>query len=134
MVMFIEKRWKKTKWLFLISFLLYLLFLILLSTFFGLMYFREGGKAPETLSFEDAARECKAIMQKIGMIFRYKMKYILGSSVLRRKLKRELRETESLKRPEIRLSSCWSQKSDEGSLKVIGNCPTTCYSEYDNYI
>merc|ERR1712226_995665 len=64
--MFIEKRWMKTKWLFLISFLLYLLFLILLSTFFGLMYFREGGKVPQTLSFEDAARECKIIMQKIG--------------------------------------------------------------------
>ena len=67
MIMFIERRWMKTKWLFLISFLLYLLFLILLSTFFGLMYFREG-KPPETLTFEDAAKECKVIMQVMMMI------------------------------------------------------------------
>ena len=66
MIMFIERRWMKTKWLFLISFLLYLLFLILLSTFFGLMYFREGAKPAQTLTFEDAARECKGIMQRIG--------------------------------------------------------------------
>ena len=82
MVMFIEKRWMKTKWLFLISFLLYLLFLILLSTFFGLMYFREGGKGPQTLSFEDAARECKIIMQKIGETFTYKKNHILHKNVI----------------------------------------------------
>ena len=39
--LFIEKRWLKTKWMFCLSFLLYLLFLILFSTFLGLMYFRE---------------------------------------------------------------------------------------------
>ena len=39
--MFIEKRWLNTKWMFCISFFLYVLFLILFSTFLGLMYFRE---------------------------------------------------------------------------------------------
>ena len=40
-LLFIEQRWQKTKWMFLISFLSYLLFLLVFSTFLGLMYFRE---------------------------------------------------------------------------------------------
>lgn len=39
-VLFIEKRWLKTKWMFLINFISYFLFLFLFSTFLGLMYFR----------------------------------------------------------------------------------------------
>ena len=44
MVLFIEKRWLKTKWMFLLSMLLYILFLILFSTFLDMMYFRESVK------------------------------------------------------------------------------------------
>ena len=45
-VLFIERRWRKTKWMFLISFLLYLAFLLIFSTFLGLMYFRESRPIP----------------------------------------------------------------------------------------
>ena len=45
-ILFIERRWRKTKWMFLISFLLYLAFLLIFSTFLGLMYFRESRPIP----------------------------------------------------------------------------------------
>ena len=38
---FIEKRWKRTRFLFLISFILYVLFVLLLSSFIYLMYERD---------------------------------------------------------------------------------------------
>ena len=41
MMLFIEKRWQKTKWMFCLSFMIYLIFLMMFSTFLGLMYFRK---------------------------------------------------------------------------------------------
>ena len=38
---FIKQRWKRTKWIFITSLCLYLIFLILYSTFLGLLFFRE---------------------------------------------------------------------------------------------
>ena len=40
MMLYIERRWLKTKWMFMVSFLLYLTFLLMFSVFLGLMYFR----------------------------------------------------------------------------------------------
>lgn len=54
MTMFIEKRWLNTKWMFCISFFLYMLFLILFSTFLGLMYFRESN-----ISLQRSSHLCK---------------------------------------------------------------------------
>ena len=39
---FIERRWKRTRSIFLVSFFLYLLFVLLFSSFVGLMYQRDG--------------------------------------------------------------------------------------------
>ena len=49
MMLYIEKRWQKTKWMFLVSFLLYIAFLFMFSTFLGLMYFRVQ-EAKETIT------------------------------------------------------------------------------------
>ena len=40
MMLFIERRWIRTKWMFMVSFLLYITFLLMFSVFLGLMYFR----------------------------------------------------------------------------------------------
>ena len=41
MMLYIERRWLKTKWMFMVSFILYLTFLLMFSGFLGLMYFRQ---------------------------------------------------------------------------------------------
>ena len=55
MMLFIEQRWVKTKWMFLISFILYLLFLFFFSTFLGLMYFRGENNRQEIMAMRNAA-------------------------------------------------------------------------------
>ena len=52
---FIERRWKRTRSIFLVSFFLYLLFVVLFSSFVALMYGRDG-KDVETVKVKLPAK------------------------------------------------------------------------------
>ena len=55
---FIKTRWRKTKWIFITTFLLYLTFLILFSTFLGMMFFRTSHQTTHKLDALKFRQQC----------------------------------------------------------------------------